>query len=83
VQHIQAFTTEIDYTLKKIGVEDEKLHAYMKWILHHTRRLQHLSAYSPESAAHHSDLLLEILAARDHRSGFYKTDPIEQMINSI
>ena len=83
VAHMQTLTSEVEYVLHKISIDDHEIHASFKRVSLHTHRLQRLSVYSYDEVKYLGGFIFEVLAAWGGVSGYLETDPIAQMIDKI
>lgn len=83
VAHMQTLSSEVEYLLHKISIDDEEVHAFFKRLSLHTHRLQRLSVYSYDEVKYLGGFIFEVLAAWSIISGYLETDPVAQMIEKI
>lgn len=83
VAHMQTLSSEVEYLLHKISIDDEEVHSFFKRLSLHTHRLQRLSVYSYDEVKYLGGFIFEVLAAWSIISGYLETDPVARMIEKI
>lgn len=83
VAHMQTLSSEVEYLLHKISIDDNEVHAFLKRLSLHTHRLQRLSVYSYDEVKYLGGFIFEMLAAWSVISGYLETDPVARMIEKI
>lgn len=83
VVHMQLLSSEVEYLLHKISIDDQEVHGFLKRLSLHTYRLQRLSVYSYDEVKYLGGFVFEVLGAWSSISGYLEADPVAQMIERI
>ena len=83
VAHMQILSSEVEYLLHKISIDDEDVHAFFKRLSLHTHRLRRLRVYSYDEVKYLGGFIFEVLAAWNIILGYVDVDPIAEMVERI